>query len=170
MCATPSSTRRALTKHAAAERERSPAASNRRIAPAEARSASAVVRAAGAAPPRRLRRPRRRGCVWFPQLSRCRSRRSASDFVRFFRTSSSRQPSRTCRPRRSHANDVNPQQPRHVHKPPAHKGVTQQRARSASPGCRRPYSTFRCIGRCVRANRLARSPRRPASTYSPSSN
>jgi hypothetical protein len=27
----------------------------------------------------------------------------------------------TDRPRRSHANDVNPQQLRHVHKPPAHK-------------------------------------------------
>ena len=31
--------------------------------------------------------------------------------------------------RRSHVNDVNPQQPRHVHKPPVHKGVTQSSGR-----------------------------------------
>ena len=58
-----------------------------------------------------------------------------SDFVRFFRTSSTRQPSRTCRPRRSHTNDVNPQQPRHVHKPPAHKGVMQPSAIGAGDDC-----------------------------------
>ena len=57
------------------------------------------------------------------------ARALGSDFVRFFRTSSTRQPSRTCRPRRSHTNDVNPQQPRHVHKPPAHKGLKRKRAR-----------------------------------------
>ena len=73
-----------------------------------------------------------------PQVSRCRSRRSASDFVRFFRTSSTPQPSRTCRPRRSHANDVDPQQPRHVHKPPAHKGVRRPRLHQPTTNGRDP--------------------------------
>ena len=36
-------------------------------------------------------------------------------------------PARRPRQRRSHVNDVNPQQRRHVHKPPAHKGVMRQR-------------------------------------------
>ena len=52
-----------------------------------------------------------------------------SHFARFFRTSSTRQPSRTRRPRRSHTNDVNPAQTRHVHKPPAHKRLKRPRRR-----------------------------------------
>ncbi len=69
-----------------------------------------------------------------------------SHFVRFFRTSSTRQPSRTRRPRRSHTKDVNPAQTRHVHKPPAHKATLQKwratgqsrRRRSISPGAGQP--------------------------------
>ena len=63
------------------------------------------------------------------------SSRSRQRLCSFLRTSSTRQPSRTCRPRRSHTNDVNPQQPRHVHKPPAHKGVMQPSAIGAGDDC-----------------------------------
>ena len=66
------------------------------------------------------------------------------DFVRFLRTSSTGQPSLANHPCRSHANDVNPQQPRHVHKPPAHKrqyGSRQARDRSARPAGASPVAS-----------------------------
>jgi hypothetical protein len=53
-------------------------------------------------------------------------------FVRFFRTSSTLNQAGTSRPRRSHANDVNPAQRRDVHKRPAHKRLLQQRDSSAA--------------------------------------
>jgi hypothetical protein len=51
----------------------------------------------------------------------------SDDFGRFCRTASARQPSPADRRRRSHANNVSPQQLRHVPRPPAHKATTRSR-------------------------------------------
>ena len=56
------------------------------------------------------------------------------------------------RPRRSHANDVNPQQPPHVHKPPAHKSTKLLWDRGSA---RRPLHRHRGIVHAMR--RAARS-------------
>ena len=61
-----------------------------------------------------------------------------AQFGRFGRTSPARQSSPPDPLHRSHMNDVNPQQPRHVHKPPAHEaaypefGITAQRGKRTS--------------------------------------
>ncbi len=91
--------------------------------------------------PRELPPPRLASCV--PASSMPRGPPPFSAPLTFPRPATSyvvyvvrRQPSirRSRQPRRSHVNDVNPQQPRHVHKPPAHKSPT----RSSAPCCPRP--------------------------------
>ena len=90
--------------------------------------------------PRELPPPRLASCV--PASSMPRGPPPFSAPLTFPRPATSyvvyvvrRQPSirRSRQPRRSHVNDVNPQQPRHVHKPPAHK--SPKRSPRLSPSC-----------------------------------
>jgi hypothetical protein len=129
----------ALRTFAAEGPARAQVASTRWISRRRPRTASSVARAAGAsltAPPAPSLEP-------WPSLISPGAPLSFPDlrleFGRFFRTSSTRQPSRACRPRRSHVNDVNPAPPRHVHKPPAHKRLKRsQAARRVGCECNRP--------------------------------
>jgi hypothetical protein len=94
----------------------------------EIKRALAVLEDAG-----RLRRETRQAArgrsaeLWIPVLTPPPDASATCNFVRFFRTSSPRQPSRARRRRRSPATDVNPAQLRHVHKPPAHKATPATR-------------------------------------------
>ena len=93
------------------------------------RASPALTRAGGTtAPTWRSSAPR----SWLPPFVASLTFPSARhDFVRFFRTSSTRQPGPANHPRRSHANDVNPQQLPHVRKPPAHKSPLRSSAASS---------------------------------------
>ncbi len=128
--------------------------------------------------PRELPPPRLASCV--PASSMPRGPPPFSAPLTFPRHATSyvvyvvrRQPS-TPRSRRSHVNDVNPQQPRHVHKPPAHKSPFRSLARDqtsdvAGPGLR---AGRLCIGTPASLRHAApallpptsTSPRRPART------
>jgi hypothetical protein len=81
--------------------------------------ASSVVRAAGVVPTTPSTASSQ-PWLW-PAFSRCAVvLRPAAAFGRFCRMSSARQAKRADGRRRSHVNDVNPEQPRHVHRPAAH--------------------------------------------------
>jgi hypothetical protein len=96
---------------------------------------------------------------------------AATSFVSFVPRQSVNQ-AWTCRPRRSHANDVNPQQPRHVHKPPAHKSPKRSSARKTkaivSSGRGRESCHGRSSERGQRAWRASRASRRRSPTRSQS--
>ena len=90
-----------------------------------------------------------RGAVTFPSgLPRLRS------FMSYAAWASAARPTA---PRRSHVNDVNPKQPRHVHRPPAHK-ATKHASGAGEPGDRNATYPI------TRTKSTARSHRRLASS------
>ncbi len=100
--------------------------------------------------PRELPPPRLASCV--PASSMPRGPPPFSAPLTFPRPATSyvvyvvrRQPSirRSRQPRRSHVNDVNPQQPRHVHKPPAHKAPKESSVLGGTRGRMRFSVPFR---------------------------
>jgi hypothetical protein len=89
-------------------------------------------------------RPRTPRAVTGSRLADGRERPSA--VVRFFRSASTRSTEPGDRPRRSHANDVNPQQRSLVHRPPAHKATIHRLRFQTGPWTRTSASAIARAG------------------------
>ncbi len=77
-------------------------------------------------------------------------------------------PARTRPRRRSHANDVNPQQLRHVHKPPAHKATKRSRSRDCPFGsCLGARSAEEPPAKCLQLPRVRLTRSAPPSSIRP---